>query len=81
MSTTSSQRPNLRPTSRSVPMISKPSDSCRRTEDSWPADDPGEHGVEAVGPAHVDQLGEQQAADPLALVVAVDVDESSTLVA
>ena len=36
MSTTSSQRPNLRPTSRSQPISSKPHLRCRAIDASWP---------------------------------------------
>ena len=53
---TSSQRPNLRPTSRSWPTISNPHAACSAIDASWSADDPGHHGVEAVGAGGVDQL-------------------------
>ena len=74
ISTTSSHRPNLRPTSRSTPTSSKPQARCRAIDASWPPDDPGHHGVKAVGAGQPDQLLEQAPADPLALAVGVHVD-------
>ena len=47
ITTTSSQRPSLRPTSRSMPTRSNPSDSCSRDR-ARSTHDPGKHGVEAV---------------------------------
>ena len=57
MTTTSSQRPNLRPTSRSVPTISKPSAGVQADRRVVAADDAGHHGVEAVGGGQRHQLG------------------------
>ena len=74
ITTTSSQRPNFRPTSRSVPTTSKPWARCRAIDASWPADDAGEHGVEAVRHGHRQQLAEHGSADTSALPVTTDVD-------
>ena len=57
---TSSQRPNLRPTSRSVPTTVEPAAPVQRDRRLVAADDAGDHGVEAVGSASATQLGEQR---------------------
>ena len=74
MSTTSSQRPNLRPTSRSTPTSSKPHASMQPDRRLVAPDDAGHDGVEAVGAGEGDQLGEQAPADALAPRLVVDVD-------
>ena len=74
MTTTSSHRPSLRPTSRSVPTISKPQRRCSEIDGVVPADDPGDHRVVAVLLCQSDELREQLTTDAGPAVVAAHVD-------
>ena len=56
MSTTSSQRLNLRPTSCSRPTCSKPQAACRAIEASWPPTMRADHRVEAVVAGQLDEV-------------------------
>ena len=71
MTATSSQRLNLRPTSRSTPTRSKPQAACRARDAVAAGLDAGDHGVEAAGLGGVEH-GEQEGRPmPAAVPVAV----------
>ena len=63
MTATSSQRLNLRPTSRSMPTSSKPHLAWRRRRGLAAGLDAGHDRVEAAGAGDVEHLGQQQRAD------------------
>ena len=75
MTATSSQRLNLRPTSRSTPTSSNPQAAWSAREAVAAGLDPGHDGVEAAGRGHVDHVRSSSARpDAVAVVVPAHVD-------
>ena len=68
MSTTSSHSPNLRPTSRSTPIVLEAARRWSLIDASWPPTMRPIDRVEAVVAGQVDELAEQQRADAVAPV-------------
>ena len=66
ITTTSSQPPNLRPTSRSVPTTVNPTAWCSPIDALVPVGDAGDHGVEAPGLGHPHHLLHELLAEPFA---------------
>ena len=80
MTATSSQRLNLRPTSRSTPTSSKPQACVERPRRRAAGLDPGHHGVEAAGLRDVEQAEQQRRPMPSPCRSRRTYTESSTVV-